>query len=592
MSALTPEELPEVDIAAAAWSRRGAYITLSSNVEKRDHPGRDHDIEPGLYICDVSGSRLWRWNGVFRLVGLIGDDVVEPKVLTAKPDLVTLGVGEGVVELTWDGTDTMRIRGSGAGIRLVQSVIDPMDAALAFPRSPDSWRLQMGEDAHYVVTKLSGELSVDAPRVRTGDADTDDRKVVDCRPGADGLAEIALTQYEAGYEAPDSWRTFDQCRAAVVAELESWLNDFPPVSDEFAPTARAAAALLWSNTVASRGILAREGVLMSKNWMNAIWSWDNCFVALGLAAGDPALAWDQFLVVFDHQHPDGMLPDIVHDNGRMWGFCKPPVHGWTLRGLLAAGAVPAGGLAEVYPSLVAWTNWWFRFRDDDSDGLCEYFHGCDSGQDNSGAFDVIGFPAASPDLAAYLVIQMDVLAEIAQQLGLHDESAQWTQRADAHYALLLDQLWDGERFTMRRGGDGVTGRSGASQLFLLPMLLGGRLPATIREKLVGETLPNLTEHGVASESPASPLYESDGYWRGPIWAPTTYLVAEGLRACGRPDLADEVGRRFLATCRAGGFAENFEAVTGAPLRDGGYSWSAGVTLILANELTRQHQATL
>ncbi|WP_088288164.1 amylo-alpha-1,6-glucosidase [Kineosporia sp. A_224] len=578
--------LPELDLSAVAWSRRGSYMTLSTNVGKRDHPGRDHDIEAGLYLCDVSGARLWRWNGVFRLRGLVGDVAVEPTIESARADLLVLGVGDGRIEITWDGTNTMRMRAHGAGIRLEQSVIDPLDAALAFPRSPDSWRLQMGEDAHYVVTRISGELSVDAPRVRTGAADTLDRKVVDARPHARGTVEIALTQYEAGYAAPEAWRPFDECRADVAAELMSWLSRFAAVDDEFRPTARAAAALLWSNTVAPRGIQTRSGVLMSKNWMNAIWSWDNCFVALGLAVGDPGLAWDQFLVVFDHQHRDGMLPDIVHDNGRMWGFCKPPVHGWTLRALLAAGAVPEDGLEQVYPPLVAWTDWWFRFRDDDGDGLCEYFHGCDSGQDNSAAFDAVGFPAAAPDLAAYLVIQMDVLADIAARLGRQEESRAWSARADAHLDLFLGRLWDGDRFVVRRGGDDVTGRSGMSQLFVLPMLLGARLPDAVRECLVSETLANLTEHGVASESPSSTLYEPDGYWRGPIWAPTTYIVTEGLRACGHPDLADDVGLRFLRTCRDGGFAENFDALSGAPLRDGGYSWTAAVALVLAGEFAR------
>ena len=121
------------------------------------------------------------------------------------------------------------------------------------------------------------------------------------------------------------------------------------------------------------------------------------------------------------------------------------------------------------------------------------------------------------------------------------------------------------------------------------MLLGDRLPEAVREALVREALEGglLTMHGVASESPQSAAYEPDGYWRGPIWAPTTYLVIEGLRACGRSDLADDVAARFLVTVRQGGFAENFEATTGLPLRDRGYSWSASVFLILARERALQ-----
>ena len=44
-------------------------MTLTQNVQASEHPGRDVHVEPGLYLCDVSGSRLWRWNAVFRVHG-------------------------------------------------------------------------------------------------------------------------------------------------------------------------------------------------------------------------------------------------------------------------------------------------------------------------------------------------------------------------------------------------------------------------------------------------------------------------------------------------------------------------------------------
>ena len=51
---------------------------------------------------------------------------------------------------------------------------------------------------------------------------------------------------------------------------------------------------------------------------------------------------------------------------------------------------------------------------------------------------------------------------------------------------------------------------------------------------------HLTEHGLATERPTSPHYQADGYWRGPIWAPATVLIEDGLRRPGQPELADEV----------------------------------------------------
>ena len=95
---------------------------------------------------------------------------------------------------------------------------------------------------------------------------------------------------------------------------------------------------------------------------------------------------------------------------------------------------------------------------------------------------------------------------------------------------------------------------------------------------------NLTPVGPATESPSSPLFEADGYWRGPVWAPTTLLLVDGLDACGEHELAADIARRFLDTCRRSGFAENYDALTGQPLRDPAYTWSASVFVALSLRL--------
>jgi len=47
-------------------------------------------------------------------------------------------------------------------------------------------------------------------------------------------------------------------------------------------------------------------------------------------------------------------------------------------------------------------------------------------------------------------------------------------------------------------------------------MLGERLPPGVRGALVARIRRFLTEWGLATEQVDSPLYESDGYWRGPI----------------------------------------------------------------------------
>ncbi len=118
-------------------------------------------------------------------------------------------------------------------------------------------------------------------------------------------------------------------------------------------------------------------------------------------------------------------------------------------------------------------------------------------------------------------------------------------------------------------------------------MLGKRLSAVQRESLLeGLAEPGRfrTAHGFATEAVSSPSYQADGYWLGPIWAPSTFQIVEMLRLNDRPDEADRVIRDFCELCRRNGFAENFNAVTGVSLRDRGYSWTAAVCLCFLKEI--------
>ena len=105
--------------------------------------------------------------------------------------------------------------------------------------------------------------------------------------------------------------------------------------------------------------------------------------------------------------------------------------------------------------------------------------------------------------------------------------------------------------------------------------------------MVARLAEHLTEHGLATEPPTSQAYEPDGYWRGPIWAPSTALLVDGLRRSGHDELSDLVSDRFRALCERSGFAENFDAVSGQGLRDRAYTWTAAVYLVLAAAFVRR-----
>jgi len=315
---------------------------------------------------------------------------------------------------------------------------------------------------------------------------------------------------------------------------------------------------------------------MSKNHMINIWSWDNAFSALGLVGGDPALAFDQFVAIYDQQTPSGMLPDFVHDGGASHAFTKPPVHGWAVDVMtaLSPGWLTPARAAYLAGHMEAQVDWWLRETRRPGD-LPAYPHGNDSGWDNASFFDR-GGPVMSPDLPTFLILCCDLLERVQPARAGH-----WRGQGDALLALLLDRLSDGTTFGTRRLSEPETLEHGQSLIRFMPLLLGDRLPRGLAQSVVAQLQDHLTDWGLATEAPRSPYYEADGYWRGPIWAPTTALIWDGLRRQGEQTLARTVADRFCTLCETSGMAENFDALTGAPLRDKAFAWTSAVYLLLS-----------
>ncbi|MDX2109389.1 MAG: trehalase family glycosidase [Verrucomicrobiota bacterium] len=376
--------------------------------------------------------------------------------------------------------------------------------------------------------------------------------------------------------------------AATEANWQAWLKKIPVVPPALEDAALAAWYILWNTQIAPLGAVTRRTIYMSRNWMNQVWSWDNCFNALAVARADPELAFDQLRVMFDHQKSNGAFPDSVNDLFAQHTFVKPPIYGWTFMKLLErVGKTKAKAFAkEAIGPITRQTEWWYAQRDSDNNGLCEYLHGNESGWDNATIFDQ-GYPTTGADLQAHLVVQMEGLATMADILGKDELASVWRMRASEHLNLMVSKLWQKDRFVSPLNTK-TTAKDTQSLLDRMPILLGARLPETIRKTLVKDLSPGgpfLTEWGPATQAPGSKLYEPDGYWRGPIWAPSTHLIFDGLLSAGETALARTVAERFCALCgRDGQMWENYNALTGEGLRCPGYSWTAASFLLMAEWL--------
>jgi putative isomerase len=116
----------------------------------------------------------------------------------------------------------------------------------------------------------------------------------------------------------------------------------------------------------------------------------------------------------------------------------------------------------------------------------------------------------------------------------------------------------------------------------------------VRDRLIANLRKRASESnfGLASELENSPFYKADGYWRGPIWAPSTMIVTTALNEMGEHILSHSLKERFCTMAQKSGMAENFDARTGDALRDPAYTWTSSVFLVFAHELAKHGEASL
>jgi glycogen debranching enzyme len=156
------------------------------------------------------------------------------------------------------------------------------------------------------------------------------------------------------------------------------------------------------------------------------------------------------------------------------------------------------------------------------------------------------------------------------------ELESWALRGRA----ALQSLWS-EPDGGYRSRDQLTGEllaTGTSASFL-PRLAGAAPPERAAQLAATlERWAKAVRFAVPSADPASPLFEPRRYWRGPVWLIVNWMIADGLCACGRADLADRLRDDSLALVRRNGFFEYFDPLTGEGLGGADFTWTAAVTL--------------
>jgi len=229
-----------------------------------------------------------------------------------------------------------------------------------------------------------------------------------------------------------------------------------------------------------------------------------------------------------------------------------------------------------YNRLKMYIDKWFTY-DGDKNGLPTWNSADAAGTDNQwsragqlGAFEVEGV-----DLAAYLVRELQAMAVIAEHLGEKEDKKAFTERADKVCKLINDVFWDDKDGLYYDQNEKKKARVYVkSATNFMPLFCGAATPERAK-RMINEHLLNEKEfwlaYPVASYAKTEPDYYQGSHnecnWRGSTWAPTNYMIFQGLMRYGFTDVAKELaGRLFeMAIVKNKMLREYYNAETGEGL---------------------------
>lgn len=374
-----------------------------------------------------------------------------------------------------------------------------------------------------------------------------------------------------------------------------WFDSAPPVLEQYRKTYHYAWWIMRSGLLSPRYYFTREAIAPSKIHYVGVWHWDQFFHAIAFRHVDTKLAEDQIRILLDHQLPNGLIPDAIHDEGLVTHLekpvdadvTKPPLLAWTVLKLYEKSG-HLDFLQEVYEPLKRWNDWWLTENVDER-GLCVYRHPFSSGLDDSPLWDY-GMPVTAPDLNTYICLQLESLARIATLVGEEAEAEQFLTRSSELAAKMIEVLWDEEKgiFNAMHGDEVIPV---LTPFNLLPLWIRD-LPEHITNRLV-ENLQKpewfWSTWPLATVALNDPHFDSMQMWRGPTWVNINYLFIEALTRARQYSVAAELRRITLELIMLhDDIYEYYNPITGerppkaAPI----FGWTSAVFIDLAIQATQ------
>ncbi|MBO0418675.1 amylo-alpha-1,6-glucosidase [Vagococcus fluvialis] len=559
----------ELDIREIPFSRRGSYFAISYLTQTkslwiRDVHGGDESPSTLFELFIDGSSNIYEEEFLKKYEVIVNETklVIQEKV------------SDNRLEIIYPTSEQLRIKNQGLKVTLKADKVR-YDTLNQIEEKRFEY-ISYKKETKYLLDFSTTAFTLEAPWYRVGN----EFITIDLSNNQ----ELLFTNYQV---TPPEFIpfevAFDRELEKVQSEFQNWRAGFGGY-ELYDKGFDLSTYIIWSSIVREDGLLSGESIYMSKNWMQNIWSWDNCFNALGVSKVEPELGFNQFLIFVKHQHASGVYPDFINDKFRSYNCVKPPIHAWAYQLLMNESDYfkEVDRLKLIYKSIVKTTEFWLTSRVKEIGGLPYYTHGNDSGWDNASIFHE-GLPVIAPDLTAYLIQQLDLLSDWAELLDLETESKKWKEMADSLTDKLIKELYDSNKkqFIAKSMMTGREIEQHDSLILQLPIVISYRLPKVIKENLIENLMSRFeSEFGLTTESSKSLLYQVNGYWLGPIWAPETYIFFDALHRAGEIDMSKRIAEKYCLLGETGGMAENYNPETGSGNDDLSFTWTSSVFLKL------------
>lgn len=569
-----------VNLLDAPFSRRGSYLAFAN-----DNTGEDLYGKCNLWLCNCRtlGFAMMSLNAesTFRQIKLeaLHNGRPTPCLLKTTQEEVIIETRYGEIRFCIGERFMAMARGvDGLGLRVTpksrslfssSGIINLLDK--------DNRYLLEFNISRILLTPLAGTLKVGPG-------------YIDILPDEKGVIQAAFEDFltDPDKRPLDAYPTYEQCVESYRSEFEEFCQKvMPSLPGEFEEVRRQALWQTWSMMVEPDGEsdYKRTMVKMIHCIFEAAFVWQQPMQAVWLSR-DPKLAWEVFCSCFDFMDKHGRLLDAVAFKALPNGDAlKPPVHGLTLNWLMDHGVlndVPVEEKKWLLERLIRWTEYFFRYRDKDGDGVVEFQGAIETGWEDASYYGPVGFPCASPDLNTFLALQMEAIARLGAECGMNaEEQESWMNRAKELTRKIVEKFWDGEKWIAFNAATGVKSDSLNIALYM-PLLLGRRLPQEIIDKSIATIFsPDGfdTPYGLASEGLTSDYFRH-GFTSGSVITPAQFLMVLALDACGRNDLARKVAVNYCRAMKNYGFFHIYNALTGKEDRsltafgERGLFWSA------------------